>query len=103
MPPIMPKNPEPALQELERRWRAIFTALVAGQDVAPSTRLRTEGMMETLVLLGLSSEGELQEALAEVYREVYSAPLREDWRELFPFPQVPGFGVRAPVVPSTRD
>ena len=89
--------------ELEGRWRAIFESLAAGGEVPPSQRLRTEGMMETLVLLGVASEQDLQSSLARLYAEYYAEPLPPDWTELFPFPQVPGFGQRAPVYPSTSD
>jgi hypothetical protein len=59
--------------------------------------------MEALVLLGLASESAVQDALEQCYRETFGEALRRDWRELFPFPQIPGFGQRAPVVPSTPD
>ena len=92
-----------ARQELESRWRQMFTALADGGEVPPSRRLRTEGMMETLVLLDLATEAELQDAMAAIYSDCYGESLPEDWRELFPFPQIPGFGRRAPVYPSTKD
>lgn len=98
----MPKNQQ-ALEELERRWRFIFSNLESGGEVAPTDRLRTEGMMEAVVLLNLLTEEELQDALELCYRECFGESLRDDWRALFPFPQVPGFGQRAPVYPSTSD
>lgn len=99
----MPKNAELALAQLETRWRNIFTTLEQGGEVSPARRLRTEGYMEALVALGLTDEAALQEAMASCYQQCYGQPLQEDWRELFPFPQVPGFGRRAPVFPSTSD
>lgn len=99
----MPKNRDIALADLDRRWRRIFEALRAGGEVSPSLRLRTEGVMEAVVALGLASEAELQEALESCYRECSGEALPRDWRELFPFPQIPGFGQRAPVYPSTCD
>lgn len=99
----MPKNLDIALVELDRRWRTIFETLEAGGEVSPSLRLRTEGVMEAVVALGLTSEAALQEAMASCYSECFGEALPGDWRELFPFPQVPGFGRRAPVYPSTRD
>ena len=99
----MPKNAEQALAELEERWRGIFTALEAGGEVPPTQRLRTEGYMEALVALGFADEAALQEALEACYNACREAALPDDWRELFPFPQVPGFGQRAPVYPSTSD
>lgn len=99
----MPKKSDIALVDLDRRWRGIFETLQAGGEVSPSRRLRTEGVMEAVVALGLASESELQEALEACYRECIGEALPRDWRELFPFPQVPGFGQRAPVYPSTSD
>jgi len=98
----MPKKRE-ALEELNRRWTIIFSTLAGGGEVAPSLRLRTEGMMESLVLLDLATDVELQQAMEACYRDCYGESLPADWRELFPFPQVPGFGQRAPVYPSTSD
>jgi hypothetical protein len=99
----MPKNEELALKELQRRWTQMFSSLRRGDDVPPSLRLRTEGMMELSVMLSLASEEELRDALEHCYRDCYGDALDGDWRELFPFPQIPGFGQRAPVYPSTRD
>lgn len=95
------------LRQLQDRWQYIFSTLAAGGEVAPSLRLRTEGMMETLVLLGHAGAVELQQKMADCYRAEYGEPLAqqwgEDWIEMFPFPQIPGFGQRAPVFPSTSD
>ncbi len=99
----MPKNTERALAELEQRWRLIFERLAGGSEVPPSLRLRTEGFMEALVVLGLAAEADLQVALEQQYQHAFGEALPGDWRELFPFPQVPGFGQRAPVYPSTSD
>ena len=99
----MPKIESLALAQLESRWREMFSALEGGGEVPPGRRLRTEGYMEALVELGLADQSSLQDAMASCYRECYGEPLQEDWRELFPFPQVPGFGRRAPVFPSTSD
>jgi hypothetical protein len=60
-------------------------------------------MMQLLVVLEMATVEQLQAALAECYFECYQRALPADWRELFPFPQIPGFGVRAPVYPSTHD
>ena len=43
------------LDEIPARWQQMFESLVAGYDVAPSVRLRTEGLMEAAVLEGLTS------------------------------------------------
>ena len=92
-----------ALAEVRRRWGAIFDALAGGGEAPPALRLRAEGMMEALALLELATAEELQDAMAEVYEASYGEPLPPDWRELFPFPQVPGFGRRAPVYPSAPE
>jgi hypothetical protein len=98
----MPKK-RALLEELKNRWCSIFSRLASGGEVPPSLRLRAEGMMEALVLLQLATVDELQSAMATCYADYYSAPLPVDWRELFPFPQIPGYGRRAPVYPSTRE
>ena len=98
----MPKI-ELALQHLQHCWRTIFTRLQRGGEVPPSQRLRAEGMMQMLVVLELATAEQLQAALADCYLECYRQALPPDWTELFPFPQIPGFGLRAPVYPSTPD
>ena len=99
----MPKKTEFALAELERRWRLVFDTLAAGGEVPPSVRLRTEGYMEAVVALGLASEAALQDRLEACYLGCFGEAPQPEWRRLFPFPQVPGFGERAPVYPSTSD
>lgn len=93
--------------ELEMRWRAMFTALEGGDDVPPTQRLRTEGMMEAAALLGIATPGALTAAMERCYAETFGRTIADDfgddWREFFPFPQIPAMGVRAPVFPSTRD
>ena len=73
----------------------------------PTLRLRAEGMMEAVVLLGLASREELVEAMDRCYRVAFGRDMVEDfdqdWREFYPFPQIPAVGRRAPVYPSTRD
>ena len=99
----MPKKTELALSELERRWRDIFSTLEAGGEVPPSQRLRTEGYMEAVVDQGICDEEQLQSRMLECYTDCRDTPLPSNWKELFPFPQVPGFGRRAPVFRSTSD
>jgi hypothetical protein len=95
------------LAELNQRWSAMFAALAAGDDVAPSQRLRIEGMMETAVLLDLVTTDGLLQAMDDAYRGVYGRGVAEDfgkdWQDFFPFPQIPAMGARAPVYPSTSD
>ena len=94
-------------QELTQRWSAMFASLAAGDDVPPSRRLRAEGVMEAALLLGAATAGELDRAMDECYRQAFGRSLEEDfgvdWREFYPFPQIPAMGRRAPVYPSTRD
>ncbi|MDJ0879254.1 MAG: hypothetical protein QNI86_11625 [Halieaceae bacterium] len=59
--------------------------------------------MEAVVALELATEESLQVELEQRYLDAFGESLPEDWRELFPFPQVPGFGRRAPVYPSTSE
>ncbi len=97
----------PPLDALRDRWRALFGRLAEGQDLAPAQLLRTEGMMETLVLLQLATADELQVAMAECYLECFGHSLADrwgdDWAELFAFPTIPAIMARAPVIPSTKD
>jgi len=98
---------ENLLDELTRRWSAMFSALAAGDDVPPGQRLRAEGMMEAALLLDAASVEELDRAMDDCYRQAFGRGIDEDfgadWREFYPFPQVPAMGRRAPVYPSTRD
>jgi hypothetical protein len=95
------------LVELERRWRRMFEMLAQGGDVPPSQRLRAEGMMEAAALLGIASEEALVSAMDACYRGAWGCSLVDDfgseWREFYPFPQIPAVGRRAPVWPSTSD
>ncbi len=100
-------NKQQAMEHLALRWRQLFAKLAAGQDVPPSQRLRLEGMMEMLVLLGLAQQSELDGALSRAYRGVFHVDLADefgaDWRQFYPFPQIPGNQQRAPVFTSTPD
>lgn len=93
--------------ELEQRWQALFAALAAGEDVPPSQRLRTEGMMEAVELQGIASRASLLRAMDRCYREAFGRSIGqdfgEDWEAFFPFPQIPAMASRAPVYPSTKD
>ena len=106
-PPAQPARSDAAMAELERRWRHIFNTLHGGGEIPPSLRLRTEGMMEACCLLGVATEQTLSAAMAECYLSAFGESLAqrwgEDWTSLFPFPQLPAFGQRAPVYPSTGE
>ncbi len=96
-----------AWELLQPRWDALFGQLAEGLDVPPTQRLRLEGMMETLVLLECVDRESVDLAMNASYQRINGRDLAsefgDDWREFFPFPQVPGFQQRAPVVPSTPD
>lgn len=95
------------VEELSRRWCDMFDALARGEDLPPSVRLRTEGVMEAVVLLGIESEEELQSRLSACYQEAFGrlpeADFGPDWRDFYRFPQIPAVSRRAPVYPSTQD
>ena len=95
------------LDELRQRWTAMFAALAAGDDVPLSLRLRAEGMMEAVFMSGQATIEELDRAMDECYRGAFQRAIAgdfgADWREFYPFPQIPAVGKRAPVYPSTRD
>ena len=95
------------LQEVEKRWETMFTALQAGDDVPLSLRLRTEGLMEAAVLMELVSADQLAEAMQRQYSSAFGCTIDEtfgrDWQAFFPLPQIPAMSARAPVYPSTPD
>lgn len=95
------------LAEIEQRWVGMFSALAAGRDVAPTTRLRTEGLMEAAVLLEGTDADTLMRTMEEVYTSVCGGVLEEhlgeNWRAFYPFPQIPVVAQRAPVYPSTKE
>ena len=92
------------LPEIKRRWTDMFTSLAAGEDVPPGQRLRCEGIMEAVVLVGVVSARDLSLAMDDCYREAFGRSLATDfgaeWQSLFPFPQIPAMARRAPVYPS---
>ncbi|MFN2328287.1 MAG: hypothetical protein ABR612_05175 [Chromatocurvus sp.] len=87
--------------EVLRRWQDMLSALAAGDDIPPGLRWRTEGMMEALVLLGVHSGDELQQAMADAYQQSLGRSLETDigadWQAGHPFPEIPFFMRRAPV------
>lgn len=95
------------MAELDRRWRQMFSALAAGDDLPPAARLRAEGLMEAVLLTGQGAAEEVDSAMNACYREAFGSDLAQDfgadWREFFPFPQIPAMARRAPVFPSTSD
>ena len=97
----------PVLSELQTRWRDMFAALAAGDDLPPGPRLRTEGMTEAALLQQLATEEELLDAMQDCYQTAFGRSLAEDfganWRDFYPFPQIPAMAARAPVFPSTAD
>lgn len=99
--------PHPLMTELGLRWQAMFAALVAGDDVPPAQRLRTEGMMEAAALLDAAPIEDILAAMDACYRAAYGCGIAQDfgdqWQDFYPFPQIPAMGKRAPVFPSTSD
>lgn len=95
------------LDELEARWRRQFQALARGEDLAPGDRLRCEGLMEAAVLVGEAEPESVQRRMARCYEAVFAttleAQLGADWRDAFPFPELPVWGRRAPVSPTGDD
>ncbi len=92
--------------EIERRYRAMFAALAAGDDLPPAQRLRTEGLMEAAVLLGANPDV-LQQLMDGCYRDAFGCSLDDalgdGWQDFHRFPEIPAFARRAPVVPSTAE
>ena len=95
------------LAELQARWATMIATLAAGSDVPPAPRLRAEGMMEAVVILGLATTDELLLAMGASYTSAFGREIAddfsEDWQDFYPFPQIPAVGKRAPVYPSTPD
>jgi hypothetical protein len=97
----------PLLAEIQQRWRSMFSALAAGNDLPPTQRLRTEGLMEAAVLGGEQTAQWLQSDMDTAYQEIYGRALTDDfgldWQDFYPFPQIPAVTKRAPVYPSTSE
>ena len=93
--------------ELKRRWTAMFAALAAGDDAPPALRLRLEGLMEAALLVQAATLEDIEDAMAHCYQQAFGRSIIEDfgpdWRDFYPFPQIPAMGRRAPVYPSTSD
>ncbi|MEM8661512.1 MAG: hypothetical protein AAGF35_11560 [Pseudomonadota bacterium] len=86
----------------------MFSALAGGDHITPTDRLRAEGMMESLAMLeaGVSPaaiDQEMNQCFMQALGHTLSEEFGEDWREFYPFPQIPCVGQRAPVYPSTKD
>ncbi|MEH6518629.1 MAG: hypothetical protein V7742_18270 [Halioglobus sp.] len=98
---------ESLMLALRQRWLSAFTQLNDGEDWPPGCRMRTEGMMEALLLLQPDSRERQITAMDECYREAFGSRLDEafgkDWQLFYPFPQIPAMMRRAPVYPSTSD
>lgn len=95
------------LVELKNRWDSMFASLAAGRDLPPGRRLRAEGMMESVVLIGDAAPAEVVDLMGQCYVHAFGRSLEQDfgagWQTLYPFPQIPAVMARAPVYPSTRD
>jgi len=95
------------LNEIQDRWHRMFTALAAGDDVPPGSRLRTEGLMEAIVISGLVPPEQVTRKMGDCYLRAFGHSLEEDfgrnWQTFYPFPQIPAMAKRAPVYPSAAD
>lgn len=93
--------------EIRQRLIDMFSALARGEDVPPGIALRTEGLMEAAVLVGQATVGGLDALVLACFKEANppgnELTLDSDWREFYPFPQIPLRMKRAPVYPSTSD
>ena len=78
-----------------------------GHDIPPALKYRLEGMMDAARICGLASEGELRALYAQRYETRMSLSLASalggDWEKEYPFPTLPLYTKRAPVVPTTAD
>ncbi|MEE4277208.1 MAG: hypothetical protein V2I82_01930 [Halieaceae bacterium] len=97
----------PLIQAIEERLDDFLRAVADGFDVPPGARLRFEGLCEAAVLAQVVDAGALDAILEEQRRAVLGASFSEalgaDWREQHPFPELPLFMCRAPVVPTTSE
>ncbi|MBT4522877.1 MAG: hypothetical protein HOC23_22995 [Halieaceae bacterium] len=95
------------LTEIQARWHQLFSLLEAGSDVPPSLWMRTEGLMEAATITGETIPAEIDALMDGVYQTIYGQNLATafggDWRDFYPFPQIPAVAKRAPVYPSTSD
>ena len=98
---------DPLLEEIDGRLRALVARLDGGDDAPPAQRLRLEGLLEAAVISGIAQREALQARVADAFTAVTGRSLDdtlgEDWRDLHPFPQLPLYMRRAPVVPGGGD
>ena len=102
----MEQPPAPRLAPLiEIRLRALMERLAVGDDAPPAQRQRLEGLCEAAAYIGEFDEQSLDAFLERLHDDIFgeslTARLGEAWRDYHPFPQLPLFGQRAPVSPST--
>lgn len=93
------------LDEIEERLRRLLVDLAAGDDIAPGALHRLEGLCEAAVLQQIISEVSLDDLADKLHTEILGEPMSArlgvDWRSHHPFPQLPLYMQRAPVLPST--
>jgi hypothetical protein len=93
------------LETIEARLDDLLQGVADGYDAPPGPRLRLEGLCEAAVIAGAATAGELDRLIEERRRDILGASFAEvlgpDWRKHHPFPELPLFMERAPVVPST--
>lgn len=92
---------------IETRLQALLAAVAAGDDVAPARLLRLEGLCEAAVQTGVCREDEIDALFNRLHEaalgESLEARLGRTWRNDHPFPELPLYMQRAPVLPSTPD
>ena len=95
------------LDEISRRLTVALEALAAGDDFPPGQRNRLEGLLEAAVLEGLATSASLDATVEAHFQRIRGVSmaemLGENWRQFHPFPELPFYMDRAPVVPTTRD
>ncbi|MEM6606323.1 MAG: hypothetical protein AAF671_11230 [Pseudomonadota bacterium] len=91
--------------EVEKRLDDLLMRLQHHQDVPPGPLHRLEGLLEAVVLLDAATIHQLNLLLDQRCLSLLGQSMEErlgkNWREHYPFPQLPLYAARAPVVPST--
>ncbi len=86
------------LQLLEEKVSNIFQAYADGKDVPPAENFRTEGFIEAGCQLGIISEQEAREKIAESYSAILGQDFPEQYNKGI---KIPSAMKRAPVFPTT--
>ncbi|MEM6484763.1 MAG: hypothetical protein AAF662_07265 [Pseudomonadota bacterium] len=96
---------EAVCAEIEKRLDDLLKRLQHQQDIPPGPLYRMEGLFEAFVLLGAATIDQLDLLLDQRCSSLLGQSMEErlgkNWRAHYPFPQLPFYTARAPVVPST--